>query len=116
MFEDFFPNLWFYDQSGCFTLPLSFDPPESGEDGDLDLSLPGVARVILEDLDGHDLVGAFFPALGHLEGDRGQCGDCAKEDTEESDEDKMGLNTSKAGDNNDDGGILKSVPKKAETP
>ena len=70
-----------------------FDPPESGEDGDLDLSLPGVARVVLEDLDGHDLVGAFFPALGHLEGGRGQGGDGAREDTEESDEDTMGLNT-----------------------
>ena len=71
-----------------------FDLPESGEDGDLDLSLPGVAWVVLEDLDSHNLVGAFFPALGHLEGDRGQGGDGAREDSEESDEDKMGLNTS----------------------
>ena len=40
--------------------------PQPGEYGDLDLPLPGVAGVVLQDLDGHDLVGAFLPALGHL--------------------------------------------------
>ena len=39
---------------------------QSGEDADLDLALPGVGRVVLQDLDGHDLVGALLPTFGNL--------------------------------------------------
>ena len=39
---------------------------QSRQDGDLDLSLPRVGWMVLENLDGNDLIGAFLPALGHL--------------------------------------------------
>ena len=40
--------------------------PEPGENGDLDLSLPGIARMVLQNLYGDDLIGSLLPALGHL--------------------------------------------------
>ena len=40
--------------------------PEPGEYGDLDLPLPRIAGVVLQDLDCHDLVGPLLPALCHL--------------------------------------------------
>ena len=40
--------------------------PESRENGNLNLSLPGVARMVLQNFDGDDLIGSLLPALGHL--------------------------------------------------
>ena len=40
--------------------------PQSGENGNLDLPLPGVAGMVLQNLDGDDLIGSLLPALGHL--------------------------------------------------
>ena len=40
--------------------------PESRQNGHLNLALSGVAGMVLQDLDGHDLVGSFLPALGDL--------------------------------------------------
>ena len=40
--------------------------PESRENGNLNLSLSGITGMVLQDLDGHDLIGSFLPALGHL--------------------------------------------------
>ena len=39
---------------------------ESGKNGDFNLPLSGVTWVVLEDLDGHNLVSPLLPALGHL--------------------------------------------------
>ena len=39
---------------------------QPGEDGHFDLALPRVRGMVFEDLDGDDLVGALFPALGNL--------------------------------------------------
>lgn len=39
---------------------------EARENGDLDLTLSGVGRMVLEDFDRHDFVRALLPALGHL--------------------------------------------------
>ena len=39
---------------------------QTRQDAHLDLALAGVRRVVLQDLDGHDLVGAPLPALDHL--------------------------------------------------
>jgi len=39
---------------------------ESRENGDFNLALSGIAGVVLQDLDGDDLVGPLFPAFGHL--------------------------------------------------
>ena len=40
--------------------------PESRENGNLNLSLSGITGMVLQDLDGHDLIGSFLPAFGHL--------------------------------------------------
>jgi hypothetical protein len=39
---------------------------QSREDGDFNLSLAGVGWMILQNLDGDDVAGAFFPAFHHL--------------------------------------------------
>lgn len=39
---------------------------ESRQDGDFDLALASVRRMIFEDFDGNDVAGALFPALDHL--------------------------------------------------
>ena len=43
-----------------------FVSPESWEDGDLNLTLPGIAWVVFQNLDCNNFVCAFLPALGHL--------------------------------------------------
>lgn len=39
---------------------------QTPQNGDLDLSLPRIGRVVLQDLDGHNFVGALLPAFHHL--------------------------------------------------
>ena len=39
---------------------------QTGQNADLNLALPSIARMIFEDLDRYNFVGAFFPAFGHL--------------------------------------------------
>lgn len=39
---------------------------ETRQDGNFDLALACIRRMILEDFDGDDVAGAFFPALNHL--------------------------------------------------
>lgn len=39
---------------------------ETREDRHLDLALSSVRRMVLEDLDGNDVAGAFLPAFHHL--------------------------------------------------
>lgn len=39
---------------------------ETWQDGNFDLTLTCIRRMVLEDLDGDDVAGAFFPALDHL--------------------------------------------------
>lgn len=39
---------------------------ETRQDGDLDLALARVRRMVLQDLDGNDVVGAALPAFDHL--------------------------------------------------
>jgi hypothetical protein len=39
---------------------------QSGQDADFDLALSRIRRVVLQDLDGHDLVGAFLPTFCNL--------------------------------------------------
>ena len=39
---------------------------EALQDGHLNLTLAGIRRVVLENLDGHDLAGALLPAFTHL--------------------------------------------------
>jgi hypothetical protein len=39
---------------------------QPGQDAHFDLPLPGIGWVVLQDLNGHDLIGAPFPTLDHL--------------------------------------------------
>ena len=39
---------------------------QTGQNADLNLALPSITRMIFEDLDRYNFVGAFFPAFGHL--------------------------------------------------